>query len=91
MLADVFENFRDRCIDTYKLNPAYFVSAPGLAWQACLIKTGVNLELLTDNDMLVVVEKGIRGEMCNAIYSYAKADNKYMKNYNKNTESSYLE
>ena len=91
LLADVFENFRDGCINKYKLDPAHFLSAPGLAWQACLKKTGVKLELLTDNDMLMMVEKGIRGGMCHAIYRYAKANNKYMKNYDKNTESSYLE
>ena len=70
LLADVFENFRDGCIDTYKLDPAHFLSAPGLAWQACLKKTGVKLELLTDNNMLMMVEKGIRGGMCHAIYRY---------------------
>ena len=43
LLRDVYENFRDRCIDTYKLDPAHFLSAPGLAWQACLKKTGVKL------------------------------------------------
>ena len=91
MLADVFENFRDGCIDTYKLDPAHFLSAPGLAWQACLKKTGVKLELLTDNDMLMMVEKGIRGGMCHATYRYIKANNKYMKNYDKNPESSYSE
>ena len=85
--ADVFENFRDRCIDTYEIDPAHFLSGPGLAWQACLKKTRVKLELLTDNDMLMMVEKGIRGGMCHAIYRYAKANNKYMKNYDKNTES----
>ena len=85
----MFENFRDRCIDTYKLDPAHFLSAPGLAWQACLKKTGVKLELLTDNDMLMMVEKGIRGGKCHAIYRHAKANNKYMNN--KNAESSYLE
>ena len=67
LLTDVYENFRDRCIDTYELDPAHFLSAPGLAGQACLKKTKVKLELLTDNDMLMIVEKGIRGEMCNAM------------------------
>ena len=91
LLADVFENFRDKCIDIYELDPAHFLSAPGLAWQACLKKTEVKLELLTDDDMLMMVEKGIRGVICQAIYRYAKANNKYMNNYNKNIESSYLE
>ena len=60
------------------------MSALGLAWQACLKKAGVNLELLTDNDILLMVEEGIRGGICHAIHKYAKADNKYMNNYNKN-------
>ena len=79
------------CLDIYGLDPVYFVSAPGLAWQACLKKTGVKLELLTDIDMLLMVEKGTRGGICQAIHRYAKANNKYMKNYNKNIESSYIE
>ena len=91
LLTDVYKNFRDRYINTYELDPAHFLSAPGLAWQACLKKTKVKLELLTDNDMLMMVEKGIRRGICNAVYRYAKANNKYMKNYNKNIESSYLE
>ena len=66
MLADVFENFRDKCIDIYELDPSYFLSAPGLAWQACLKMTGVELDLLTDNDMLLIVEEGIRSGMCQA-------------------------
>ena len=78
MLAGVFENFRNMCI---KVNEqAHFLSAPGLAWQACLKKTEVKLELLTDVDMLLMVEEGIRGGICHAIYRYAKANNKYMKN-----------
>ena len=90
LLADVFENFRDKCIEIYELDPAHFLSAPGLAWQACLKKTEVELELLTDNDMLMMFEEGTRGGMCQATYRYAKANNKYMKNYDKNKESSFL-
>ena len=91
LLADVFENFRDKCIEIYELDPAHFLSAPGLAWQACLKKTEVKLELLTDNDMLLMFEKGIRGAMCQVSHHYAKANNKYLKNYDKNIESSYIE
>ena len=91
LLADVFENFRDKCIEIYKLDPTHFLSASGLAWQACLKKTEVKLELLTDNDMLIMVEKGITGGICQAIYRHAKANNKYINDYDKDIESSYLE
>ena len=91
LLADVFENIRDKCIDIYELDPAYFSSAPGLAWQACLKKTEVKLELITDCDILMIVENGIRSEICQATHRYAKANNKYMNNYDKNIESSYIE
>ena len=90
LLADVFENFRKMCLKIYHLDPVKFLSAPGLAWQAALKKTEVKLELLTDIDMLLMVEKGIRGGICHAIHRYAKANNKYMKDYDKNKESSYL-
>ena len=90
MLAYVFENFSNKCIETYQLDPAHFLSEPGLVWQACLKKTEVELELLTNIDMLLMTERGIRGGMCQAIHRYAKANNKYMKNYDKNTTSSYL-
>ena len=76
LLAGVFENFSDKCIEIYELDPAHFLSAPGLAWQACLKKAGVKLELLTDYDMLLMVEEGTRGGICQAIYRYAKANNK---------------
>ena len=61
-----------------------------MAWEACLKNAEVKLELLTNNDMLVIVEKGIRGGICHATHKYAKADNRYMENYNKDIESSYL-
>ena len=88
LFADVFQNFRNKCIEIYELDPAHFLSAPGLAWQACLKKTKVELELLTDIDMLLMVEKGTRGGVCLAVHRYAKANNKYMKNYDKENESS---
>ena len=91
LLADVFNNFRDMCIKEYELDPAHFLSLPGLAWQACLKKTNIELELLTDYDMLLMVEEGIRGGICHSIHRYAKANNKYMKNYNNNEESSYIQ
>ena len=81
LLADVFENVRNMCLEIYELDPVYFLSAPGLARQACLENTGVKLELLTDYDMLLMVEKEIRGGICQATYRYAKANNKYMNNY----------
>ena len=91
LLADVFENFRNKCLQVYELDPAHFLSLPGLAWQACLKKTNIKLELLTDYDMLLMVEEGIRGGICHSIHRYAKANNKYMNNYNENEESSYIQ
>ena len=87
MLADVLENFRTKCIEIYKLDPAHFLSAPELARQGGFKKTGVKLELLTDINMLLMVEKGIRAGKCRALLRYVKANNKYMKNYNKDIES----
>ena len=82
MLADVFENFRNTCLEIYELDPAKFLSVPGSAWQAALRKTKV--------DTLLMVERGISGGICHSIYRYAKANNKYMKNYDKNKESSNI-
>ena len=90
LLADVFENFRNKCTEIYELDPAHFLSAPRLAWPACLKKTKVKLESITDINMLLMIEKEIRGAVCHAIHRYAKANNKYMKNYDKNIELSYV-
>ena len=91
LLADVFENFRKACIKTYELDPAHFMSLPELAWKACLKKTGVELEILTDYDMLLMIEEGIRGGICHAVHRYAKANNRYMKDYDESKESSYIQ
>ena len=91
LLADIFENFRQSCLENYQLDPANFVSLAGLAWQACLKKTNVELELLTDYDMILMIEEGIRGGICHAVNRYAHANNHYMKDYDKIKESSYIQ
>ena len=91
LLADVFENFRNMCLEIYELDPAKFLPSPRLAWQAALMKTKVKLDLLTDIDMLLMVAKGIRGRICHFVYRYARDNNKYMKDYDKNKESSYIQ
>ena len=82
LLADVFENCRNMCLKIYEIDPAHFLTAPGLTWQAALKKNKVKL--------LLMVEKGIRGRICHSIYGYAKSNNKYIKDYDKNKELSYL-
>ena len=90
LLADVFENFRDICLKNYGLDPVYYYTAPGLAWDACLKITGVNLELLSNIDMLLMIEKGIKGGISIISNRYGKANNKYMKDFNKKELSKYL-
>ena len=90
LIADVFGKFRNKCIEIHELDPAHFLSAPGLACQACFKKIKAELELLTNIDILLMTEKGIRGGICHVIHRHAKANNKYMKNYDKNIKSSYL-
>ena len=68
MLADVFENFRNMCLEIYELDPAKFLSASGSAWQAALKNTKVKLGVLTNINMLLMVEKGIRGGICHYIF-----------------------
>ena len=91
LLADVFENFRNMYLKIYELNPAKFLSVPALACQAALKRTKVKLDLLTGIGILLMAEKGIRGGICESIYQYAKDSNKFMKDYDKNKESSYLQ
>ena len=92
LLSSIFESFRDTCLEHYQLDPAHFYTIPGLAWKAGLKKTGIKLELLTDIDMLLMFEKGIRGGLTQAVHRYAKANNKYMGDmFNPNDITSYLQ
>ena len=84
LLADVFNNFQNMSLEIYEVDHTYFLSAPGLAWQTALKRTKVKIDLLTDISMLLIVEKGIRGGICHATHRYAKADYKYMNDYDKN-------
>ena len=91
LLADVFENFRDLCLKIYGLDPVYYFTAPGLAWDACLKMTNINLELLSDPNMLLMFEKGIRGGISMISNRYGEANNKYIKDsFNKNKPKKYL-
>ena len=90
LLTDVFKTFRKTGLEIYGLDPINFLSASVLAWQAALKKTKAKLESLTDIDMLLKVEKWIRGGICLSINRYAKPISKYMKRYDGNKESSYL-
>ena len=90
LLADVFENFRDLCLKIYELDPVHYFTAPGLAWDACLKMTGINLELLSNQDMLLMFEKGIRGGISIISNRYGEANNKYMKGFIKNKLIKYL-
>ena len=92
LLANVYEAFRDTCIRHYSLDPAHFYTSPGLAWKAGLKCTGIKLELLTDPDILLMFEQGIRGGITQAVRKYASANNKYMRDrFDPKSESSCLQ
>ena len=91
LLADVFENFRKTCLKHYNLDPAHYCTSPGLAWDACLKETGQKLQLLHDYDKLMMFERGIRGGISHISKRYAEANNKYMKDYNPDKESTYIQ
>lgn len=77
ILADVFQRFRKKSMQTYGLDPTHFLTLPGLAWEAALKLTKISLELLTDYTMLLMVEKGIRGGISQCILRYAEAKNEF--------------
>ena len=92
LLANMYEASRDTCLKHYKLDPVHFCTSPGLTWKACLKHRGIKLELLTDPDMLIMFERGIRGGITQVVRKHTSANNKYMGNrFNPKSESSYLQ
>ena len=91
LLADVFEEFRNVCMENYSLDPAWYYTSPGLSWDALLKVSGVRLELLTDVDILLLIEKGIRGGVSMIPNRYGKANNKFMgEKFDLRNPSKYL-
>ena len=90
LLADVFEKFIKTCLKYYKLDPCHYFSSPGLSWDAMLKMTGVKLEKISDIKMYFFIEKGSRGEISYIAKIYAKANNKYMSDYDSKKPSTFI-
>ena len=90
LLADVFETFRKTCLEQYGLDPVHYYTSPGLSWDAMLRKTGVELELLTDYDQHLFVEKGVRGGVCMVSKRFAQANNPQVEGYDPTKANSYI-
>ncbi|CAH1643155.1 unnamed protein product [Spodoptera littoralis] len=90
LLCDIFENFRNICLQHYNLDPAYYISSPGLSWDAMLLYTGIQLELIHDLEMYNMIEKGIRGGLAQCSHRYAKANNIYLPHFDDSKPSTYL-
>ena len=90
LLADVFKSFRKVCQEKYGLAPVHYYSAPGLSWDALLKKTGVELELLTDLDMHLFIERGMRGGISMVSKRYAKANNPRVEGYEPAQPANYI-
>ena len=90
LLADVFENFRKAAMATYGLDPAWYYTLPGYSWDALLKSTGVSLELITNPDMYLFIEKGLRGGSSMVSHRHAIANNRYMQNFDPSQPDSYL-
>ena len=92
LLANIFDSFRRVCLENYGLDPSHFYTAPGLAWKACLKKTGIRSELLLDPNMLLMFERGIRDGITQSVHRWAAANNPYMgSEYDKSKPTKYLQ
>ena len=91
LLADVFQNFRDICYRGYQLDPAYFMSAPQLAWDSMFKMLNLKKELISDPEMYRMIQPNLRGGICHASVRYARANNKYMGAlYNPDAPESFI-
>ena len=90
ILADIFEAFCDTCMSNYGLDPAHSFTNPGLAWQAALKMSDVQLDLFTDIDMHVFIERGIRGGVATITHRYPKANNQYLDSYDPSKEKEFI-
>lgn len=93
LLADVFEKFRYTCKTNYNLDPSFYLTAPSLSFDAMLLLSKVKLELIEDKDfqeIIRLIQKGIRGGVCQVSTKYAKANNKYLPDYDPSSPDNYL-
>ena len=90
LLADVFESYRNRSLQTYGLDPACYITSPGMSWDAFLKQTKVQIDLMSDPIMVNMIERGLRGGISMAANNYAKANNKYLSDYNPSKPSNFI-
>ena len=90
LLADVFEKFIETCLDYYGLDPCHYFSSPGLNWDAMLKMTRIELELISDIDVHLFIEKGTRGGISYIVKRHSKTNNKYTENYDDDKESKFI-
>lgn len=91
LLTDIFQNFRKTCKQHYGLDPAFYLTAPSLSFDAMLLKTGVQLELLNDLSIIRMIQRGIRGGLCTCSHRFAKANHKYLTNYDPSKENAFIQ
>lgn len=90
LLSDIYENFRNLCLENYELDPSHYLTLPSFTFDAMLKVTGVELELLTNYDKYLFIERGIRGGITSCIKRYSKANNPYVMDFDENKDTSYL-
>ena len=90
ILVNIFENFRKICITNFTLDPICYISLPSYCWDTCLYFTKIELELLTDSKQILYIESGLRGGLSQVSLRYGCANNKFIPNYNKDLEDSYI-